>query len=471
MELGGNVEQFIGEDAFDSFSIMSTKELLSWQALGLKDGRPASCAWAGKLAGYANDVRATVAGVDGAGLSGKGAKRWKELRSAMLMLGHLADYYSGRLESAYWRGLSDQGADENAPAAAALQRSLAAWTQMSDSPEANYYKPFVERLRMHTNQFHWRNELPALKAIVEADAAAPGGSSTITASVPSLPPPVPSSAVLTWAARGQDIVCRIPAEGLTAAWLLAKPLPSTTLFHKTPMERKGRFFEARFQRLNCGHAVAADVEFDGHVARTPFWENAAPYLIIPSLPKPTPTYYGSAEAMTYLKPQVLTPEKFGTLLLPPRSDHFFNDTPLGIQRKLLEPVSRGMRLVILQEIFGTKDYSLKWLPAPPRTEMRAGDEFDPGGALGLPAVKAPGILSQIFLADARLGDFRQWRGGALQTRPGRIWIIQARAMQMAHRPDAARLLARVLSLDPAKPVVLLTIAGNGPLTPPPIIRS
>jgi len=468
MELGGDVATFIAEEPFDTFSVMSVKESLAWRALGLKDGRSPNCAYAGRLADYASQVRAGVAAVSEAGFSDKAAKRWKELRVTTLMLSHLGDYYAGRLESAYLLGQTEQaGGGANAQAAAALNRSLEAWTQLSDSPEASYYKPFTETLRMRTTQFHWRNELPALKKIVDASAAPAAASSSSLSSLaslpslPSLPPPPPKSAVLTWTAQSHDVLCRVPAEGLSRAWLLVKPLPSSTIFHRTPMEKTGSFFESRFARLNCGLMIAADIEFDGLMARTPNWEQSAPCLVVPSLTGPTPFYYGTEEALAYLKPEVLTPKKFGTLLLPPRSFHFFRDFKPDAHRKLLDPVSRGMRLVILQQLYDERTYSLKWLPAPPKIASRNLDQFDPGGALALPAVSAPGILSQVFLPADGWEIFGNGGVARYKLGQGEIWLIQARAFQLAHRPDAARLLARVVSLDPAKPVVLLDDCGRG----------
>jgi hypothetical protein len=465
MELGGDVEAFIAGEPFDTFSLMSVKESLSWLALGLKDGRAANCAFAGRLTNDAAQIRSAVAAINEAGFSESAAKRWKELRSAMLMLSHLGDYYAGRLESAYWQGLGDQHrGDYSAPAAAALGQSLEAWRQLSDSPQANYYKPFTETLRMHTTRFHWKNELPALKKIVDASPAPAAGSTPPPLSLPSLPPSPPKGAVLTWSARGSDVFCHVPAAGLTRAWLLVKPLPSTTLFHKIPMEKKGSFFQARCRRLNCGLMIAADLEFDGQVARTPNWEQSDPYLIIPSLAGPTPFYYGSDEALSYLKPAVLTPEKFGTLLLPPRSFRFFREYNPETQRKLLDPVSRGMRLVILQQLYGEKGYSLNWLPVPPKIAARNLDNFEPGGALGLPDVSAPGILSQGFLPTEGWDIFGN--GGVARFKLGRgeIWLIQARAFQLAHHPDAARLLARIASLDTTRPAVLLDNSGEGAST-------
>jgi cephalosporin-C deacetylase-like acetyl esterase len=460
MELGGDVAAFIVVEPFDSFSVMSVKEALSLSAVGGKDGRVPSYAYANRLAGYATEVRSGLAGISVAGLSDPAAKRLKELREAMLMLSHLGDYYAGRLESAYWQARSEQsGVQDNSRVRAALARSRDAWGLLCDSPEANYYKPFTEPLRMHTNAFHWRSELPALQGMLDRLPAAQGEASP-SGELPAFAR-APKSAVLSWTTDGEDIVCTVPAEGLTQAWLLTKPLPSTTFFHKVPMEKKGDVFEARFTRMNCGHMVAADVQFEGHLARVPSWEETDPYLVIPSLAKPTPMIYSSEEAMSYLAPEVLTPEKYGTLLIPTRGYRFFRHFDVATQRKILDPVSRGMRLVVLQQLYGESTYPLRWLPVPPRVASRQADLFDPGDALGLPQINAPGILWQPFLPTPGWELFGNGGVARYKLGKGEIWLIQARAFQLAHYPTAAQFLAKVVSLDKSKPVVLLDHCGEG----------
>ena len=76
-----------------------------------------------------------------------------------------------------------------------------------------------------------------------------------------------------------------------------------------------------------------------------------------------------------------------------------------------------MRLVILQQALRREKMSLNWLPAPPNLASGKLDQFDPGGALGLPAVSTPGILFEFF---PTMGweDFRQRRRRALQIGQG-----------------------------------------------------
>jgi dienelactone hydrolase len=457
MELGGDTDTFIQTEPFDSFSVASVKSALSIAAAGGHDGRTPSYAYAARLESYAAAVRKGLAGLNEQALPSAERKRLKEIKVACKMLSHLADYYAARLEAAYWQALRDQTGKELGPqVSGAMHRAVDAWTELSESPEAHYYKPFTEHLRMHVNDFHWRSELPALQAMLKGLPAPAPKPDKVPAAVSA-----PASAVLTWTQEASNVVCRIPARGLTAAWLLEKPLPSTTFFHKVAMRRIGDVFEARFERQNAGHMVAADVEFAGHVARTPYWEGSTPYLVVPSLAKPTPPYYSSEEALDYLKPEVLSPEKYGTLFLPTRALRFFRYFDLSVQRKVLDPVSRGMRLVVMQQDYLSGRYPLRWLPNPPRVAKRVGDEFKAGGALGLPDVSAPGIVWQVFEPTPGWEIFGNGAIARYKWGKGEIWLIQARAFQLAHYPQAAPFLAELVSLDRTKPVVMLDHSGEG----------
>ena len=121
-----------------------------------------------------------------------------------------------------------------------------------------------------------------------------------------------------------------------------------------------------------------------------------------------------------------------------------------------------MRLVVLEQNYGEETaYPLDWLPVPPLITNRSFDEFDPGGALGLPKVTAPGILRQTFLPTAGWEIFGNGGIARFKLGQGEIWLIQARAFQLACYPAASNFLAAVIRLDPAKPVVLLDHSGGG----------
>jgi hypothetical protein len=465
MELGGDVMDYVLTEPFDAFSIASVNQSAILRTLGLKDGRTPNVAYATRLRGYVAEIKTLLGQLTDVYPNETIAKRAKELKTTMLMLSHLAEYYASRLESAHWQSLAYAGdATAQTKSDAAMQKAVKAWTLMSDSEEANFYKPFTEKLRMHTNTYHWRSLLPELQKMAKGD---PRLADSVDTSVPS-PVLAPKSAKLDWKADGHQIVCSIPAKDIDQAWILTKPLPSTTFFHKLPMKREGDTFVARFDRLNCGHMIAADVEFKGKIARIPYWEEATPYIMIPSLPKDTPYYYSSEEAMSFLKPSILTPEKYGTMYLPIRSQRFFKWFKADTQRKILEPVKNGMRLVVMQEDYLSGNYKMDWLPVTPKVIAKSLNVFDPGEALGLPVAHAPGIVFQTFEPTEGWEIFGNGAIARYKLGKGEIWLIQARVYQLAAYPETAKLLAKILTLDPTKPAVILDHSGERPDTTTPV---
>ena len=163
------------------------------------------------------------------------------------------------------------------------------------------------------------------------------------------------------------------------------------------MTRRGDRFEYEFPRDPWGHALAAEIETGGRVRRIPGLDAEAPYLVVPSLSGPTPLIYSSEEALTYLDPAALDPAAHGLLLISSRAWNFHRSFNVPLQRKVLDPVRRGMTLVVLAQDYAPGRYTLDWLPRPLQVEARRDRIFDPAGALGLVRIEDDDILRQRFL--------------------------------------------------------------------------
>jgi len=437
MEWGGNTYEFLSREPFDSHVFMSSKEAIALDHTRGKDGRLRPWQAARRLDELSRKIKDT--------LPEPRDPRERERVIAIQMLGHLADYYSSRIQAAYHWATGDGSAS-------LMETALAAWRALGDQ---DFYKPFTERLRMRTNEFHWKNEL----AKVEREARRVTEDPRQT--LPGFEA-LPGSATLSWKSAGQQVECVVPSKGLTRAWLLKKPLPSSTFFHKVPMERKAEQFIASFECKNWGHMVAAEVEFNGHVRRIPCWEKSTPYLIIPSRQGPTPRFYSSEEALTYLKPEVLDREKHGPLLVCQRGWHFHRRFPASVQRKLLNAVNRGMTLIVMQQDFTSGRYPLTWLPDPPRLENKSAAVFDPRGALNLPKIEADGILWQTFVPTE---GWEIHGNEGLVSRSfgkGKVWLLQARLMQNMHHISSANALLQLLKTgDAGKPRIIVDAGSEG----------
>ncbi len=332
------------------------------------------------------------------------------------------------------------------------------WESLSDSQEAKYWHPFPERLRMGSTRFHWRDLMGSVRDEAERLRLPKAAQSFPIAG--SGPAALPS---LSWRIEGMNIVCTFPATrfgNALPAWLLEKPLPSSTYFHKQLMTREGDLYVARFPRRACGHAIGVE---------TWSWralpDDAPPYLVVPSLPGPTPPIYSSQEALAHLDPKTLTPAKHGLLLVSTRAWDFHKHFDVPTQRKLLDAVARGSTLLVLQQDYTSGRYPLNWLLDPPKLENKASTTFDPGDAgasLGLETIETADILWQPFVAG------RGWEvfgNGGLAKRTfgnGTIWMCQARLLQRMHIPAAAKDLLALLKLGGVdKPVVIVDAGSEG----------
>ena len=455
LEWGGDTPAYLAAEPFDSHSYSSIREAVAGSAAGGLDGRIPPQTTAAKLFALAAAAEKAAA-IPPASAPPAEAKRLKELVTACGQAARLGRYYAERFLAAWREGQAEAGATDAAGKASAhMQKAAAEWAALS---ECTYYKPFTERLRMHTNAFHWSQELPKVKAEAErmAKIAAPVPD-TLPAPPAELRPPAPALE-----AGPETVRVTVPALGLTRAWALIKPLPSSAFFHKAAMERRGDAFVFEFKREPWGHAVAAEVESGGRIKRIPGPDADAPYLVVPSLAGPTPLLYSSEEALAYLDPAVLAPSTHGLLLIASRAWDFHRHFNVPLERKILDPVFRGMTLLVLAQEYAPGRYTLDWLPKPLRTESRRERVFDPAGMFGLERIEDDDILRQEFLPSP--GWDVPGNGGIALLRwgEGRIVLFNARLLERLHVPACAAALAKALTLGGReKPVVIIDAGTEG----------
>ncbi len=452
LEWGGDTAGYLAAEPFDAHVFASIRETVAGGGL---DGRIPANVTAARLASLA-DAAAKAVSIPANSVPPAERKRWKELVTACGQAAHLGRYYSERFLSAWRAGQAETGTPDAAGQASFhMQAAAKEWSALASCA---FYKPFTERLRMHTNAYHWSLELP--KVMAEAEKLA-------KIAPPVDDPPKPWMAEARMPAPTMEIGVStvrfvVPADGLTRAWALIKPLPSSAFFHKYPMVRRGDRFVYEFKREPWGHALAAEIEAGGRIRRIPGWDDDAPYLVVPSLPLPTPLIYSSEEALTYLDPAILSSSAHGLLLVATRASNFHRAFNIPLQRKILDPVRRGMTLVVLAQDYANGRYSLDWLPQPLRWEAGNDKVFDPAGAFGLARIEKDDILRQRFLPSP--GWDVPGNGGAavLKWGEGRIILLNARLIENIHIPDCAAALAAVLSLGgPAKPVVVVEAGTEG----------
>jgi dienelactone hydrolase len=471
LEWGGNTRDWIEGEGLDSHVFLPIRDEIALRTTGGHDGRVGALEVAAELDSLAAKIDKELPALVKADARQGSFARVGELVAVVTQLSNLARYDAGRFRSAWWSALADaepsqQGARRSA--ADAMESARAAWQQLSESAAAKFYKPFTERLRMHTNTFHWRDQLATVTAEAEALKKAAGNAAPTPTpnATPAAPAERPAEPVkLAWHEEKGTVTATLPSRGVTHAWLLLKPLPSSTFFHSLAMERRGDAYSASFPREKCGHMIAAEIETKAGVRRIPDWHEGPPWLVVPSQSGATPLYFSSEEALAHLDPAVLTPEKYGTLVVAPRAWNFFRSFDAPAQRKLLDAVERGMTLLVLQQDYTSGRYPLGWLPQPPKVENFHADAINPAGALGLEVVHAPDLLWQRFVPAGGNSPWKVDGDGALVHQKlgrGEIWMVQARLTQNLFLPGCARALLKLLrSGGVDRPLVLVDPGSEG----------
>ncbi|MCC6408774.1 MAG: acetylxylan esterase [Planctomycetes bacterium] len=460
LETGGTTDDFIQTEPLDSHVFRSIKETLAYRATGGVDGRRDAWWVQRRLHELASGAETLATSAERVG----SAER--ELTNAIARLAALGEYDSARLRSAF--NFADGEAGTGSAYTFArdeFQRAIDAWEKLVDpfgGRQPRFYRAFPDTLRMRTNRFAWGDALPALESersrlLAPSLTDTPGAVTRVTSSGT-------STNRLYWSEEpGGALVCKLDGREAPRQWLLWKPLPSSTFFHKLPFERRGDETIARVPRLAAGMLLAAEVQFDGGATRrVPDWDRETPYVVVPSRAGPTPLYYSSQEALRFLKPESLDPAKHGMLLVATRAWDFHRGFDIGQQRKLLDAVARGMKLVVLQQDYASGRYPLDWFPRRPKIESAATNVFDPAGALGLEKVETDGVLWQPIRASDGWEVFGNGGIARCKLGDGEIWLCQARLMQRMHIPGCARNLKKLLELGGReKPVVVVDAGSEG----------
>lgn len=445
LEWGGDTNLYLANQGFDSSVYQSTQEYLANAATKGLDSRDRYTGYGGWLTEYQHTPLNL---------------RSKEIVNSIELELALSTYYHARIQGAETSLLYTDSARQETYET--YQTALKAFGELAKNP---YYRPFTERLRMRTNTFSWAEEYKKVQAEAakfpkpDKSPTKPGKDSLIPDVIDHIAY-IPERFELKWKVEGANVrVSTSDTASAEKAFLKVKPLPSSTFFHRIPMTKAGDHFEATFKREKFGHAVSAEVYFGKVGIAIPSATEETPYIIIPSLPGPTPQIYNAEEAMTYLDSAKITPDKYSAMLIGTRAQAFlgFNKTT---KRKLWEPVRNGLKLIILQQDFGK--FKLDWLPVPLGVVAGASDTFDPGGQLGLIKATFPGAMWQKFTPAKGWEIFGNGGLAHYKYGKGEIWVTSARLMQNMHLKDAAIDFVKLLSVGGRqKPTVLIDSNSEG----------
>ena len=213
LEWGGTTDDFMTGEPFDPLCFEGIQEEIAGMTTGAEDGRAGLRNVATMLGDCVGTVQKGIESVNVERAPEMQRKRLKALLTGLKMLTHLGTYYQGRFLSAYDLAFIENRTGNAASTPQLLQDfhiAVDGWEGLSTSPEANFYKPFTECLRMKTNDFHWKSALPRITAeadmlakLPKVDAQSPKNATGMD---------LPKEAKLTWKTQENMTECSDPGE-------------------------------------------------------------------------------------------------------------------------------------------------------------------------------------------------------------------------------------------------------------------
>ena len=157
LEWGGDVKAWSEGQPFDTQNVMSPKEYADFLVSGGLTARATPLRMASYLAEEARRTREYVE------QARKKVRRptaeFNDLTTELTALSYLGDYYSHKLFAACVYALMNATSDVSLelPIRIELKSAAAAWRNLAKIGD-EHYKPFVDTLRMHTEEFTWSKE-------------------------------------------------------------------------------------------------------------------------------------------------------------------------------------------------------------------------------------------------------------------------------------------------------------------------
>jgi len=259
LEWGGNVKAFAKGNPFDTQNVIPTDEFAKRLVKGDPDGRSTPLTMAAYLANEsAQTLRALAAARR---KTPRSTAELLDLTTELTALAHLGSYYSHKLTAgalyAVMTASSDLSLEKRIRAE--IEAAHAAWRDLAAIGDA-HYKPFIDTLRMGTEDYTWTKEgekLPADLAVLD-ETIAEIRSSGKSGKVPVIPSGgakcsariarVDSAIVETNSPSLKKLNVKVTFNEPSRCGKISlkwKPMPSETDWSLLPMVRKGTAFVAQ----------------------------------------------------------------------------------------------------------------------------------------------------------------------------------------------------------------------------------
>lgn len=365
LEWGGNVQKWVEGQPFDTQNIQTTREFADRLVRGDFSAKATPLQMAGYLAEEARMTRQYV-GLARARV-GDWTPEFKDLVTELTALSYLGDYYSHKLTAASMLAVLEAASDPVGPEYAGVERireelALAgqAWGELAAIGE-EHYKPFVDSLRMGTENYTWAEEGRKLdgdiQALDETIAAIKSSANTGTAPAPWTrgdgEGPAISEVKSNVVSSADDLSKKltVTAEisdggGVSKVFLKTKAFPSERRWNVTAMERRGDAFVGEANVLPEGLMWCIEaVDGDGNGSMWPNFRYATPYrVVLPwNAPMPKTDAQKALEAIDKVKPST----KDYSAMIAGRDAFALNAAPAWVKSAILDRVNEGLSLIVM----------------------------------------------------------------------------------------------------------------------------
>lgn len=237
LETGGSIRQWANGQPFDSFYAQSPREAALARETGVQVGKVSCAEGARRLLEAADRIHALL----------PKAAKVVDLQIDAKMLEHLARYYGTRLKAAEQYALAERNPDWGEDVGRLTRASADRWRELAEEGD-RWFKPFTDRLRMHTETYLWSQssgkfaqDEKDLRTMLVSDARALQPAEARSVSVPGRVWPSP----LDRSRDGQKLlfhakIGNAPAGAfLRGVNLMWKPLRSEADWMRAPMDPVG----------------------------------------------------------------------------------------------------------------------------------------------------------------------------------------------------------------------------------------
>ena len=365
LEWGGTLQQWADGQPFDCQNIQSPREFADRLVRNDPSAKTSPLVMARYLE---EEADATLRYVEAARSKvAEPTAEFNDLTTGMEALAYLGYYYSHKLRAATFLAVLQAANDPVGGVYAGpdgireeLRLARASWDKLAEVAEANF-KPFVDTLRLHTEEYTWTQEGKyldediealdkALKALEESSykGKAPwiwsrgdGSGPTITKAN--------SKVVDIRDGKMKKLTVNAVVEdpsGVGSVQLKTKPFPSERFWTTSPMTKKGDVYvgEVLISPEGLMWCIEA-VDADGNGAMWPNFREETPYRVV--LPWDSPLTQTSAMMGLEAIDQVDPSRADYSMMIAGRNAFTLNKASDSVKQSIMARVQDGLSLVVM----------------------------------------------------------------------------------------------------------------------------